>query len=116
MGASPPDLAPGPGGVWSLRADVKWVYDSLASYQEALDADRGAEWLRKNRGTAPGPGAISLLVWAGDGNSGEFFKSVWSKLIPTRGQLDESERFEDDGREVDDLIVKVLADAGDDEW
>ena len=53
--------------------------------------------------SVPDSGAVSLLKWA-RGDPGEFFKTYHSKLLPTRGQLDDAERIEDYGQELTGLL------------
>lgn len=58
---------------------------------------------------APSPGAWSLLmrVRGSEFLAQEFYKSIYPRLIPSRGQLELAEAKNDDGREIGDLIGRV---------
>ena len=60
--------------------------------------------------TAPAPGAWSLLLWARSERA-EFFKNFLGRLMPTKTQIEEQNRFNDDGRTTIGLIDRVLATA-----
>jgi hypothetical protein len=49
----------------------------------------------------PSLGALRLLKWASESESnyGEFIKSIWSKTIPNKAEIERGGRFTDDGRE-----------------
>ncbi len=61
---------------------------------------------------APSRIAWNLLLFAREtpGNQSDFWARFTLKLLPTQSQLDQARRFEDDGREILDLIDKAEAD------
>lgn len=65
---------------------VRWVFDNIRNGQA-------------KRASCPSPGAWGLLKWAKD-NQDEFYKAVWSKTLPSRQQIEASEKGSDDGRAV----------------
>lgn len=80
-----------------LPAVVEWVAENL------LIKDVGPE-------DAPSGTAWSLLSWARKRRS-EFFKSVWSKLLPSRQQIDRSGAMRDDGRSVVETCERLQSDS-----
>ena len=82
----------------SPRKVVEWVFDNLLL--DDLKPD-----------DAPSPGAWALLqdLKKYPDLRKEFYRSIWSKLLPTKTELDAAERFSDDGREQIKLIERVRA-------
>ena len=58
---------------------------------------------------APSSEAWSMLCWARRNNQNEaqFWGQIYTKLLPSRSQLDAEQRFKDDGRRVLGLIEKM---------
>lgn len=58
---------------------------------------------------APSSEAWSMLCWARRNNQNEaqFWGQIYTKLLPSRSQLDAEQRYKDDGRKVLDLIEKL---------
>lgn len=58
---------------------------------------------------APSSEAWSMLCWARRNNQNEaqFWGQIYTKLLPSRSQLDADQRFKDDGRRVLGLIEKM---------
>jgi hypothetical protein len=67
-----------------LTAAISWVADHICI------ADAAPE-------DAPGSMAWSLLKFARD-NPSHFWKDIWTKLLPSKAQIEQQERFRDDGR------------------
>tara|TARA_R100001594_G_C4024789_1_gene259930 strand:- start:299 stop:841 length:543 start_codon:yes stop_codon:yes gene_type:complete len=63
------------------------------------------------RSAVPSKGAVGLLKWVqtSPSNSATFYSSIWSKLMPTRQQLDAEARFSDDGREELEILSRLEA-------
>jgi hypothetical protein len=80
----------------SPRKVVEWVFDNLLV--DSLKPD-----------DAPSPGAWALLqdLKQYPDLRKEFYRSIWSKLLPTKTELDAAEKFSDDGREQIKLIERV---------
>ncbi len=55
---------------------------------------------------APSPEAWALLCWVqrNDSNEIEFWKNIYTKLLPSRTQIEAVDRFKDDGRVIIELI------------
>lgn len=60
---------------------------------------------------APSPEAWAILQWVLSSftNQTVFWKDIWARMLPTRAQVEEDQRFRDDGREQMDLINSVRA-------
>ena len=58
---------------------------------------------------APSPGAWSLLISVRDdpGVRADFYKSIWAKLLPTKTQIEEEDKFSDDGSDIAELIGRL---------
>jgi hypothetical protein len=80
----------------SVTERVSWVMQNLA-----------LPWAEVEVEGVPDCGAVSLLDWA-KRDPGEFFKLYDSRLLPSRSQLDDVERMEDDGRELAGLMGALL--------
>ena len=63
------------------------------------------------RGSVPSKGAVGLLKWVqtSPSNSATFYSQIWSKLMPTRQQLDAEARFSDDGKEELEILARLEA-------
>jgi hypothetical protein len=83
-----------------LRKVVEWVANHLA-VRNVRPAD------------APCSMAWAMLHWVRDPynpkNMSDFFNNVLPKLLPSKKQLDDEDRFKDDGRELDKTIEAALA-------
>lgn len=72
-----------------VRSIAEWVFENAFSDAADIDVD-----------SVPSRGAVGLLEWVqkGAANYSQFIATIWSKLLPTKGQLDAEARFADDGR------------------
>jgi hypothetical protein len=77
---------------------------------------RTVEWVAKqmmvdtpNPEDAPSPESWSMLAWARRSNQNEaqFWGQIWSKMMPSKQQLEAAERLSDDGSDVLLLIDRV---------
>lgn len=80
----------------SRTAEVEWVQQQLAI--ASLDDIDPA--------TVPSASAVALLKWA-MANTGDFFCKLYSSQLPTKKQLEEQQRFNDDGQDTIALIEKL---------
>lgn len=80
------------------RQQVEWV-------AQHLDVPPGSV----NAAAIPNRSALSLLRWARSSasNRDDFFKNIWTKLLPNRSVSDADGRLQDDGRQVIGLIDRV---------
>ena len=80
----------------SARQVVEWVFDHIDVEDVTPEM-------------APSPGAWSFLqrVRKHPDLLKEFYRSIWSKMLPTKSEIESSRKFEDDGREQIKLIDKV---------
>lgn len=71
------------------REVAQWVFNNALVPLEALDPV-----------SVPSLGALKLLQWVktSGANYTEFVRSIWSKMLPNKSQLDLENRFNDDGR------------------
>ena len=83
-------------GVSALEV-VQWVFDNV-DVMDLTPSD------------APSGGAWSLLhrLRMHPGLLQEFYKSIWSKTLPSRSELTMKERFNDDGRHQLKLVQELL--------
>lgn len=79
---------------------------------------RTVEWVAKqmmvdnpSAEDAPSMEAWSMLSWARRSNQNEaqFWGQIWAKMMPSKQQLEASERLSDDGSAVLELIERVRA-------
>lgn len=58
---------------------------------------------------APSSEAWSMLCWAKRNNQNEaqFWGQIYTKLLPSRSQLEAEDRYKDDGRKVLDIIENL---------
>ncbi len=76
---------------------IHWVAENLVVNDvEASDAPSASAW--------------AMLTWAQSDatNRAEFWRNVYTKLLPSRAQLEAIERFHDDGRELNELEDELL--------
>jgi hypothetical protein len=80
----------------SITKTVEWVAKQLMVDDPKADH-------------APSPEAWSMLCWARRSNQNEaqFWGQIWSKMMPSKQQLDAAERLSDDGAAVLELIDRV---------
>ncbi len=60
--------------------------------------------------SAPSETALALLEWAGSSivAKAEFWKNLWSRTLPTRGEVENAARYSDDGSEQIELAQRIL--------
>ena len=76
---------------------VEWVADNIENKSvKASDAPSATAW--------------GLLKWATSSpvSTAEFYKTVWSKMLPSRAELDNQGRYADDGSECIELAERIL--------
>lgn len=84
----------------ALKADIReaaiWVFNTM-------DVDVQPD-------DAPTTGAWSLRSWARShaANTSEFYRSMVSKLLPSRSELNIENRFRDDGGKLENTIATLL--------
>ena len=83
-----------------VRAVAEWVFQNAFSEADEIAPD-----------LVPSRGALGLLVWvqASPTNYSEFIRTIWAKLLPSKGQLESEARFNDDGREQLKLLEEFEA-------
>jgi len=76
------------------RAVAEWVFEHAQVDLAAIEA-----------ADVPSCGALGLLVWVqtSPANYGAFLSQIWSKLLPTRQQIEQTNRYTDDGRGLEQL-------------
>lgn len=84
------------GRTCSITKTVEWV-----AKQMMVDSPRADD--------APSMEAWSMLCWARRSNQNEaqFWGQIWSKMMPSKQQLEAAERISDDGSAVLELIDRV---------
>ncbi|MFA7279125.1 MAG: hypothetical protein WC100_03425 [Sterolibacterium sp.] len=87
-----------PDGDADEREIIRWVFDFMDAPDEVL------------KETAPSRGALSYLLRIRKSLTlqEDFYKVIWPKLLPTKAQMEQGEKFSDDGR-VLGLIDSVAA-------
>lgn len=72
---------------------VGWVFENMFNKDVTIE-------------TAPSPGAYGLWKMCQDSEKirADFYTQIWMKLAPSRQELDDQHRFQDDGREVLPII------------
>ena len=73
----------------STIQSVQWVFDYAGVEPSQIDP-----------ACVPSKGSLRMLKWvqASDSNYNEFIKSIWSKTIPSKTEIERAGRFSDDGR------------------
>jgi hypothetical protein len=91
-------LLAAPPGNCSEREAAQFVFEHAAS--EPADIDEAA---------VPSRGAVALLKWvhASPANASNFYTSMWTKLMPTKSQLDAEARYSDDGNRSIQLLDRL---------
>ncbi len=86
------------GKVCSVAKAVDWVAANIS-----LSAPDVSE--------APSSTAWGMLIWAQatPGNTNEFWKNIFPKLMPTRAQIEADNSRSDDGRSLLELVARVAA-------
>ena len=79
----------------NARLEAEWVHGHMLADADEIDVE-----------SIPSRGAIALLKEARR-LTGVFYERIWSKLLPSRAQIEKSERLEDDGRDVIETIERV---------
>ncbi len=81
----------------SARQIVQWVFDSI-DIEDCKPED------------APSAGAWSFLqrVRTYPDLLKEFYRSIWSRMLPNKSEIEALEKFEDDGRDQIHLIDQIL--------
>lgn len=82
----------------SLPHAVQWVADNLERKSVKVEA-------------APSATAWGLLCWAQSSPvcKAEFWKSIWSKMLPSKSELENQARYSDDGSKQIELAERILA-------
>jgi len=86
------------------RDIVFWVFDHLETPLHEIDESK-----------IPSPGAISLLSWARNEGKSDFIKSVWSRMIPSKSEIDSAAGGEQNDRsmdELDDMLIRTIESDG----
>lgn len=83
-----------------IRQIAEWVFNHHLVPLHEIAAD-----------DVPSMGALSLLKWvrSSPANYSEFIRSIWSKMLPTRSQIETEGRFADDGRKQFSLLSEFEA-------
>jgi len=83
--------------------DITWIYNNLA-VKDVEPSD------------APSPGAYAQLkfIQSDDSNLVDFFTKVYPRLIPSKSQVENLTKFNDDGREHFELLDKLSGEVGSD--
>lgn len=87
-----------PTGGCSEREACQFVFE----YAACQPADIPAE-------VVPSRGAVGLLKWAqsSPSNASAFYATMWTKLMPTKSQLDAEARYSDDGVRSLELLSRL---------
>lgn len=74
--------------------DIRWVVANRLIHVSHLDSEE-----------IPSASALSILEWAqaSPSNFGDLLRTNYSKLLPTKSELEYANRFADDGRDLDRL-------------
>lgn len=81
-------------GKVNIHRDLLWVYSNAGSNPDDIDPE-----------TIPGKGALNLLK-ATQGDR-QFYLKLVEKILPSKAEIDNINKFSDDGREVLSLLDKV---------
>jgi hypothetical protein len=82
--------------------DVVWVYNNMGIRFDTIDPK-----------SAPSPGAYAYLRFV-QGNPAlmsDFYTKIWPKLIPSRTQLENTDKYNDDNREHFELLDRFTAES-----
>ena len=87
-----------PAGACSEREAASFVFEYAAVPVNQIPQD-----------AVPSKGAVGLLKWvhASPSNAATFYSGIWSKLMPTKSQLDAEARFSDDGSSELEIISRL---------
>lgn len=87
----------------NARKVVNWVFDHI----DVADVEPS---------DAPSAGAWSLLqrVRKHPDLLKEFYRTIWAKMLPTRSEIEATEKFEDDGRQQLHVIAQIRRAVGGD--
>lgn len=102
------------------NAPAAWDALTAAAPKKPAGAALVAQWVFDNMEVSaseitcegiPSAGAVGLLRWCREDvkNRGEFYKTIWSKTLPSKTEIDATSRFNDDGREVLGVLDRVEA-------
>jgi len=92
--------ASAPAGACSEREAASFVFEYAAVPVEKIPEE-----------AVPSKGAVGLLKWvhSSPSNAATFYSGIWSKLMPTKSQLDAEARFSDDGSSELEIISRLEA-------
>lgn len=99
---SPPDLdlddGAADGRVCASIESIEWVAGQLRKKQPDLDS-------------CPSETSLALFQWATSSSvaRAEFWKSLWSRTLPTRGEIENQARYRDDGSTLIELAMRIQA-------
>ena len=118
------DVGGGVGGRVGVQAEVGSVgkADTVGRVKaevfegKSCSITRTVEWVAKMlmvedpaAGEAPSMESWSMLCWArrSNANEAQFWGQIWSKMMPSKQQLEAAERLSDDGSQVFAVIERV---------
>lgn len=80
---------------------ARWVSSGLEWHSLAARFGKEFDWL-----SAPSVEAMALLRWVLEDpeNKKVFWTQAWTKLLPTRQQIEQGSKYRDDGRNVVELL------------
>ena len=104
------DVAPSKG------PDLEGIVEGVVFEETGASTPECVAWVAKHimvkdvePQQAPSSEAWSMLCWARRNNQNEaqFWGQIYTKLLPSRSQLDAEQRYKDDGRKVLSIIERL---------
>lgn len=87
----------------SLKAEAREICEWVAGNIANIDVQPES---------SPCPDAWALLHWVRNPscpeNERHFWTQIWPKILPSRAELNNQDRFRDDGKELDEFIGSAL--------
>jgi len=96
--------------------DLEGIVEGVVFEETGASTPECVAWVAKHimvkdvePGQAPSSEAWSMLCWARRNNQNEaqFWGQIYTKLLPSRSQLDAEQRYKDDGRKVLSIIERL---------